>query len=337
MRIGNVNSEEKVLIIAEIGNNHEGDFGRATEMIAAAAEAGVDAVKFQTIVPDRLVSVIDKKRIEQLERFRFSYDQYADLADVAREHNVAFLSTPFDLESVSALDSIVPAFKIASSDNNFYPLLKAVAATGKPLIISTGLADLKEITEAKSFIEAQWELMGVRQELAILHCVTSYPTVVHEANLRAIHTLKEKIGGVIGYSDHTLGIQASVLAVALGARIIEKHFTLDKELSDFRDHQLSADPQEMAQLVQQIEETSALLGDGSLDPQDSEAKVMEQVRRSIVAAHDLTDGQQIEESDLSWVRPGGGIAPGLESEVIGKKLNKAISKGEKILTEDLRD
>lgn len=337
MQIGTINLDQEILVIAEIGNNHEGDFDRAVQMIGAAAKAGAGAVKFQTIVPDKLVAISEQKRIQQLERFRFSYEQYGQLAQVAAEQGVIFLSTPFDLESVIALDHLMPAFKIASSDNDFYPLLEAVAKTGKPLIFSTGLADLDQISRTVAFINRVWQKHDIDQEMAILHCVTSYPTKAEEANLRAIQTLKQEFDAEVGYSDHTLGIQAAVAAVALGARIIEKHFTLDKNLSDFRDHQLSADPEDLKQLVQQAKDVHSMLGDGDLKPCPSEVEILQQVRRSIVAGRDLTAGQQLTQADISWVRPGGGLAPGAESQVLGKRLNQAVNKGEKILSKYLQD
>lgn len=336
MKIGNVDLERNILVIAEIGNNHEGDFDQACEMIKQAAKAGAGAVKFQTIVPDKLVSVNEHRRIEQLKRFQFSYEQYGRLAEVAKSQNVIFLSTPFDLQSVEALNPLVPAFKIASSDNNFYPLIEAVAKTGKPIILSTGLADHEQISLTESFIDKVWRKNNISQEMAILHCVTSYPTKPEEANLLAIRTLHEEFGGIVGYSDHTLGITAATLAVALGARIVEKHFTLDKNLSDFRDHQLSADPTDFKALVDNIEEVRKLLGDGSLNPRDSERQVMDQVRRSIVAGQDLEKGTRITLDHISWVRPGGGLAPGSEDQVVGRELLKSLVKGQFIKVEDCR-
>ncbi|MGE0268298.1 MAG: N-acetylneuraminate synthase family protein [Candidatus Omnitrophota bacterium] len=336
MNIGTHNLNERVLVIAEIGNNHEGDFDRACAMVRAAAEAGAGAVKFQTIIPDKLVSVADTARINQLTRFQFSYEQFQSLAELCRECDVIFLSTPFDLASVNALDRLMPAFKIASSDNNFYPLIAAVAKTGKPVLISTGLADLKQIQTTRDFIQSQWKKQGCRQELAVLHCVTSYPTAPDAANLLAVKTLRDELGVTVGYSDHTLGIDAALAAVVLGARIIEKHFTLDKNMSDFRDHQLSADPQELRLLIDKINLMECLLGDGLVDPRPCEQAVMEQVRRSIVAGEDLSAGTCLKMDDLSWVRPGGGLAPGSEDQVVGKMLVRSIGKGQKITLEDLK-
>jgi N,N'-diacetyllegionaminate synthase len=156
MRIENWNSSESVFVIAEIGNNHEGDFGRAQEMIERAAQSGADAVKFQTIVPEQLVRSNDEKRIQQLKRFQFSYEQFEALAETAKQHGVVFMSTPFDLKSAAFLNSLVPAFKIASSDNNFYPLISKVAEFGKPILVSAGLADLPQLKKTMEIIHRKW-------------------------------------------------------------------------------------------------------------------------------------------------------------------------------------
>ena len=246
-----------------------------------------------------------------------------------------FLSTPFDIESVHFLDRLVPAFKISSGDNNFFPLIDAIAQTGKPIILSTGLADLEEITVTRDFINGKWRENSISQDMAMLHCVTNYPVQVKEANLLAIKTLQEKLGVTVGYSDHTLGIEAAVLSVALGARIIEKHFTISKTHSEFRDHQLSADPRDMAELVKRVKEAQLLLGDGEKRPQKSEQASMNAVHRSIMAARDLSRGSIIHWEDLIWLRPGEGLAPGNEEILVGKKLVRSIQAGEYIRPDDV--
>lgn len=337
MKIGNWDLNQDVLIIAEIGNNHEGSYALAEEMIGLAAQAGAGAVKFQTIIPDRLVSPSQKDRIQQLERFRLSYDEFQKLRKVAERENVLFLSTPSDIESARFLDKLVPAFKIASGDNNFFPLIDVIARTGKPIILSAGLTDMKQITVTTDFIQKTWREQGISQELAVLHCVTSYPTPPQEANLLAIRQLRDQLGVTVGYSDHTLGIEAVVLSVALGARIVEKHFTISKSYSDFRDHQLSADPQELAQMVRRVKETLELLGDGEKRLQNSEREILNGVRRSIVASRDLSRGTIVQWGDLTWLRPAGGLAPGREKEVLGRQLTRFIPAGEYILLEDLSE
>ncbi len=336
MRIGNFNTNQKVLIIAEIGNNHEGKLSLAQKAIRAAAEAGVDAVKFQTIIPERLVSIKETERIKQLERFRFSYDQFEELHRTAKEEGVLFLSTPFDLESVDFLDSLVPAFKIASGDNNFFPLIEVICKKKKPIIISSGMADLAQIKKTKQFIKKIWNKLKVdtAKNLAILHCVVSYPAPPEQANLLAIEELK-KLKVSVGYSDHTIGTEAAVLSVALGARIIEKHFTLDKNLSDFHDHKISSDPKEMKELVRRVREASLFLGSGVKELQECEKKILNKVRRSIVASRELSRGSIITLKDLGWVRPLAGLPPGEEKKIVGKKAKRSISVGEPILLSDL--
>ncbi|WP_247896136.1 N-acetylneuraminate synthase family protein [Azospirillum brasilense] len=331
MRIGTHDLNERVLVIAEIGNNHEGDFTRAQEMIVRAAEAGADAVKFQTIVPDRLVSATDTARIEQLTRFRFDYDQFARLAETAERAGVIFLSTPFDLESAAALAPLVPAFKVASGDNDFFALLAVVARMGKPVLLSTGMLDLAGVQRAAEHIAAQRPTERPAEKpqagLVLLHCVAAYPAPVEDANLGALRSMAS-LGHPVGYSDHTLGIEAAVLSVALGARVIEKHFTLDKTLSTFRDHALSADPSDMAELVRRVREAETLLGDGIKRPATSELANMTAARRAIAAVRDLPAGHVLALEDLTWLRPRRGLEPGRESELIGCRLAVPVARGE---------
>lgn len=336
MEIGNIDLDKHVLIVAEVGNNHEGDFALAERLIELAARAGAGAVKFQTIIPEKLVSPDQEARIAQLNKFRFTYAQFRQLKKKADQQNILFLSTPFDFESVEFLNEIVPAFKISSGDNDFFPLLEVVALTGKPAILSSGLATFDEIKTAKEFIENIWKQHGITQEMAILHCVSSYPTSPSDANLRCIETLKQ-LGVTVGYSDHTMGIEAAVLSVALGARIIEKHFTLDKNCSDFHDHKLSADPEDMASLVKKVREASVLLGNGKKAPAPGELAVLEKTRRSIVACRFLPKGHCITREDLGWTRPMKGLKPGQESLILHKTLKRDISAGAVILPEDVMD
>jgi N-acetylneuraminate synthase/N,N'-diacetyllegionaminate synthase len=334
MKIGPHDLEQEVLVVAEIGNNHEGDFELAKRMIARATEAGAQAVKFQVIVPDRLVSASQTERIRQLSRFQLSSTEFEQLAEAAREQKVLFLATPFDLDSVRFLKPLVAAFKIASGDNDFFPLLEAVARTGKPVILSTGLLGLADVRRSKEFIEGIWQAEGCAPGLALLHCVVNYPTMPADAHLLAIRSL-QTLGVTVGYSDHTLGIEAAVLSVALGARIIEKHFTLDHHQSDFRDHQLSAEPSELAELVRRVKQAQALLGAGEKCLRPNEEEVLSRVRRSIVAGRDLEAGTVLAWEDLSWVRPGGGLPPGQERRVLDRKLVRSLRKGEMIREQDM--
>ena len=232
MQIGEKDIDKKVFIIAEIGNNHEGNFELAKEMISKAAKAGVDAVKFQTFIPENLVCNEDKTRLKQLSKFQLSYNQFKDLSLFAEEKSVIFFSTPFDLKSAEFLNSIQPLFKIASGDNNFFPLIDIVAQFKKPMIVSTGVADLDLIKKIYDRIFSIWKNKNSNPGLALLHCVSSYPVPHDQANLSTISFLNKEFPDVaIGYSDHTLGIDAAVSSVFCGAKIIEKHFTIDKNYS----------------------------------------------------------------------------------------------------------
>ena len=331
--IGEVNLAREILVIAEIGNNHEGDPGLAAAMIKLAAEAGAHAVKFQSIDPAQLVSPQQKERIAQLKKFQLSRDDMATLANLARSKGLIFLSTPFHLAAVDELDALVPAFKVASGDNEFLPLLERIGATGKPVLLSCGLADIGSIEASQEAVRRVWRERKNGAFIALLHCVSSYPTPAEEANLRAIETLKP-IADVVGYSDHTLGIEAAIAAAALGARIIEKHFTLDKCHSDFRDHKLSADPSELKQLCERVARVNSMLGDGVIREMPCEAPLRLAARRSIAAARDLPAGVVMTADDFVWVRPGGGIPPGSEATVIGSSLCRPVEAGEIFSLED---
>ncbi len=328
MRIGNLDTDKKVVVIAEIGNNHEGDIVLAKEMINAAAESGADAVKFQTIIPNRLVSSIKEQRIEQLSKFSFSPEQFIDLRNVADRQDVQFLSTPFDLEVVDWLNPLVPAFKVASGDNDFWPLLEKIALTGKPMMISLGLGRLLEATKLQKYIENIWATNSITYPgLALLHCMVSYPTPDNEARLRDIQKIRFK-NVTPGYSDHTMGIKAAELAVACGARIVEKHFTLNKNHSDFRDHQLSADPIELKSLVNAIEDVEKFLGKDDALIGNCEKENITAMGRSIASNRDIPIGETISTSDICWVRPRIGLKPGEEHLIIGKKLSSPIKEGD---------
>ena len=221
------------------------------------------------------------------------------------------------------------AFKIASGDNDFVQLLDAVAATGKPAIVSTGLTDLDGARDARD------RLAGSGTDVAVLHCVSAYPASEESANLAAIGLLKDELGGTVGYSDHVLGIDASVAAAAAGARVIEKHVTLDHEQSDFRDHQLSAEPDELAGLVGRVRAVERMLGRAVEEVQPEEEPLTTAARRSIVAARDLPAGHELGAGDLTWMRPRDGLSPGAEGELLGRRLKGAIAAGETLLPEAL--
>jgi N-acetylneuraminate synthase/N,N'-diacetyllegionaminate synthase len=333
-RIGDVDLDREILVIAEIGNNHEGDPKLAAEMVTLAAEAGAHAVKFQSIDPPKLVSPQQKDRIAQLERFRLAPDDVLSLAALASSKGLIFLSTPFHLGAVDELDPLVPAFKVASGDNEFLPLLEKIAITGKPVLMSCGLADLSTIEASQEAIRRVWRANRLNSFLVLLHCVSSYPTPPDEANLRAISALAT-MADVVGYSDHTLGIEAAVAAAALGARVIEKHFTIDKNHSDFRDHKLSADPDELKLLCDRVAVVNRMLGNGEKRKMACEAPLVSAAKRSVAAARDLPQGTILSAADITWLRPGGGIPPGGECALIGLPLRRAVQAGDILRPEDL--
>ena len=328
MIIGKLDTEARVVLVAEIGNNHEGSFSVAKEMITAAGDSGVDAVKFQTFRTEDYVSGADTERFDRLKSFELTIDEFAELSVHARELGLAYLSTPFDLRSVEGLIPHVDAFKVASGDNDFVPLLRSVCATGKPLVVSTGLTDLELCKRIAELVHREWGSRGHQGELALLHCVSAYPALPEFANVRAITSLQSIPECEIGYSDHTLGITACLGAVALGARLIEKHFTLDKDYSSFRDHQISADPTEMRKLAGAIREMEEVMGDGEKSVAPCEREAALSIRRSIAAARDLPEGYRIESDDLTWLRPRNGSLPGQEELLIGNSTTRAVERGE---------
>ena len=335
MKINNFDTEKKVFIIAEIGNNHEGDFSVAQELIGKAAESGADAVKFQTFIPEH-ISGGDLIRLKKLQGFHFINEQFEKLAKLAFELGIIFFSTPFDPESARFLNTIQPVFKIASSDNDYLSFINTVAGFGKPMIVSSGMAELVQIDNVCQEVHKVWSEKNINPGLALLHCVSSYPTPPEQANLNAITTLKKQFPEqIIGYSDHTLGIQAAVSSVALGARIVEKHFTLDKNYSDFHDHQISADPEDLKQMIENIREVELMLGTGEKILQKNEKEIRVALRRSVAASRNLQIGDILTKDDIIWIRPGTGITMGKENQIIGKRLSRPLSYCELISLEDV--
>jgi N,N'-diacetyllegionaminate synthase len=330
MRIGNFDTADRVLVIAEIGNNHEGSFTWAEEAVGRAAACGAGAVKLQTFRTEHYISPADEARFRRLKGYELAPREIESLARSARQAGMLFISTPFDLGSVDVLAGVVDAFKIASSDNTFYPLMRRVAATGKPVILSCGLVDLEEVVHSVAFIESHWRAASIEQQLAALHCVTAYPVPPAEAQLGAITALRARLTETVGYSDHTLGIEAALLAVALGAEIIEKHFTLDRNSSDFRDHKISADPAELTALVEGVARVTTLVGKRAKTPQPSERGSLTALRRSAVAGRDLAAGEILTFDKLAWTRPGGGYPPGQEHVILGRRLLAPLAIGERI-------
>jgi N-acetylneuraminate synthase/N,N'-diacetyllegionaminate synthase len=323
------NLQKERLLVAEIGNNHEGDGHLAMEMVAAAAEAGADAVKVQVIVPERLVHASQSERIAQLTRFRLPHSTFAAMAELARAKGLLFIATPFDPDTLTSIVDLVSAVKIASGDLDYIQLLTAAARTGKPVVLSTGMGTLGEVRVAIDTIARHLSPgKTLAESLALLHCISAYPTPLEEANLRTIETLKSTFGLTVGYSDHTLGIEAAIIAAILGARIIEKHFTLDKTRTTFRDHTLSADPAELGRLATVLHSLDSMLGDGEKRPMPCEQQSVVAARRSAVAVRDLPAGACLSLADLDFVRPRTGLPPAQAAALVGRSVRVPLKRHE---------
>ena len=329
MKLADFNTDDKVFVVAEIGNNHEGDFDIAKEMILQAKASGADAVKFQTFIPEEFVSVTQTERLNRLKKFQFRFSQFEELKLFCDQQGIIFFSTPLDLKSARFLIGLVDFIKISSSDNNFYPLLKILAESNKPLILSTGLMDMSEVNKSIDYLKNIWQSdFCLKDRLALLHCISEYPVAIDDINLNALHDLS-KTGCTVGYSDHSLGIDAAIYSVAAGARIVEKHFTLDKNYSDFRDHALSADPVEFKIMVDKIRLCERYLGKQSKSATFNEKKSIPALRRSLIAITDLNPGDVLSDDNTAWVRPAGGIDTS-DDMIIGRKVIKRVAAYQQI-------
>ncbi len=320
---------KRVIIIAEAGVNHNGDYQRAVDMVYAAKEAGADYVKFQTAVPELVISSVAPKaeyqkettgnnesQLEMCRKIHLKLDDYLPLSELCREVGIGFMSTPFDLVSIDCLAPLGMDFwKIPSGEITNLPYLRKIAAKGGKVILSTGMSELPEIEAAMNVIEAG----GIqRSDISLLHCNTQYPTPMRDVNLRAMEQLRSLHPGMVGYSDHTTGIEVPVAAVAIGAEIIEKHFTLDKSLPG-PDHRASLDTAELRAMVNAIRNIELAIGDGEKHVSDSERPNIEIARKSIIAARDIKTGEILTEENLTVKRPGNGISPMRWDEVVGSR------------------
>jgi N,N'-diacetyllegionaminate synthase len=329
LRIGNVETSDRVALVAEIGNNHEGSVALAEELIGLAHEAGADAVKLQTLVPELFVSRADPERLALMRRFALPLDETQRLIKEAEAFGIHVFSTPLDLVSAQSLGEVASTFKISSGDLTFTGLLESVAKLGKDTILSTGASYLTEVESAVGCVLGVWNALDLRPDLALLHCVSAYPTAPSSVNLRAMHTLKSHFPGVsVGFSDHTIGIDAAVAAVAAGAVIVEKHFTIHKNYSSFRDHALSADPRDLRELKNRMDDTVELLGSVEKLPNFAELESRISIRRSVSAAIDIAKGHLIERDDLVCMRPGSGIPPKDLDSIIGRTTRRAFAAGQ---------
>ena len=313
------------IIIAEVGVNHNGNISIAKELILKAKACGADIVKFQTAKLDSLVSndakmaEYQKENIgkeesqkEMLRKLLLPFEAFSELADYCKEVGIEFLSTPFDIDSIRFLDSMQNTWKIPSGEITNYPYLVEIARTRKPVILSTGMSTLQEVTEAMDVLEHNGA-----GELTLLHCTTNYPTSMQEVNLNAMLTLREKFGCKVGYSDHTKGIEVPIAAVALGARVIEKHFTLDRNMEG-PDHKASIEPDEFKDMVKAIRNVEIALGNGEKNPTKSELSNISVARKSIIASRSIRAGEVFSEENITTKRPGTGINPMRWNEIIGK-------------------
>ena len=320
--------KDRPFVIAEIGNNHEGDFSVAKEMVQAAKEAGVDAVKFQMISPEGLVTRDQISRIEQLGRFSLSSDQFRELAQLSKDLGLVFFSSVFDCELVDRFDEILDIYKVSSGDSTYIDLIEKVASTGKPTIISTGGLRLSEMKRLKSHFQ---NIQPDSSKLALLHCVSQYPTHPDDAFLIMIERMKMEIPNtIIGYSDHTLGNQACFIAGAMGAEIIEKHFTLSHSHSEFRDHSLSANPRQMKELVDGLAESVSLVGRLKIDKERADIE-MAGVRRRAVASRAIKKGETFSEHNVAWLRVTSGNGESDRDRIYGAVAAKAFDEQEVIV------
>ncbi|MHC1682468.1 MAG: N-acetylneuraminate synthase [Clostridiaceae bacterium] len=332
-----------VFIIAEAGVNHNGDINLAKKLIDAAKEANVDAIKFQTFKTEKIVGKFadmaeyqkenletGESQYEMIKRLELSYESFKELKQYCDEKNILFLSTPDDEESLDFLVNLkVPIIKIGSTEVTNLSYLRKIARKKLPIILSTGMSYLGEVEMALKTIYDE----GLK-DVTLLHATTDYPTQYTDVNLRAILTLKNAFNVKVGYSDHTLGFEAAISAVAMGAEIIEKHFTLNKNMEG-PDHKASLEPQELKEFVTKIRNTEMLLGDGIKKPTEREKHIIEATRRSIVAACDLKKGSIINEKMLEFKRPGNGIKPEMVTVLIGRGLKRDIKEDEIIKWDDI--
>lgn len=317
-----------IIIIAEAGVNHNGSLERAREMVKAAARAGADYVKFQTAVPELVISSIapkaeyqkettgtEESQLEMCKAIHLPLSDYKELKELCEEEGIGFMSTPFDLVSVDLLADLGQDwFKIPSGEITNLPYLRKVAATGTPVIMSTGMSMPEEIEAALKVLTGS----GLKKEdIILLHCNTEYPTPMADVNLLAMKEMARRFGVRTGYSDHTQGIEVPIAAAALGACVIEKHFTLDRNLPG-PDHKASLEPQELAAMVRAVRNVEQALGTGEKKVSASEAKNKPIARKSIVAARYIKAGEVFTEENLAVKRPGDGISPMLWDEVLGQ-------------------
>jgi len=326
-------SHNKTFIIAEAGVNHNGSLELAQKMIDAAVDAGADAVKFQTFKAEKLVSKYapkaeyqkkstanDESQLEMVKKLELDATAHRTLIEYCKKKEIRFLSTPFDLESIDLLNELaLDIFKVPSGEITNLPYLRKIGALKKKIILSTGMSDLREIEDA---LDVLTEAGTPLEKITVLHCNTEYPTPMQDVNLEAMQTIKSSFPEIhVGYSDHTEGIEIPVAAVAMGATVIEKHFTLDKNMEG-PDHKASLEPDEFKAMILAIRNIEKALGNGIKKPSPSELKNIRIARKSIVATRDIRKGEPFTEKNLTAKRPGTGISPMRWDEVVGQRACK---------------
>lgn len=338
-----VKNDQRCFIIAEAGVNHNGDLALAKQLVQAAARAGADAVKFQTFQAAHLVTAdapqaayqarntgVSESQFDMLKRLELPLEDFAELNRVCQAEGILFMSTAFDEDSSDFLAELgMPVFKIPSGELTNLPLLRHIARHGRPMIVSTGMGTIEEIKAAVDAIKG-----AGNEDITVLHCVTDYPTPPDQVNLRAMHVIQEALQVPVGYSDHTMGIEASVIAVAAGAKVIEKHFTLDCNLPG-PDHKASLEPGDLAEMVRGIRRVEVLLGSGKKQPNEAELAVAKIVRRSVVARRSIPAGTVLDDTLLALRRPGTGIPPAQFDELPGRRVKHDIAAGAMVRWEDL--
>ena len=334
--------KQRTLIIAEAGVNHNGSIELAKKLIDAAATAGVDYVKFQTFIAEKLVSKYAKKadyqtsslgnskddsQFSMLKKLELSKEDHFELIDYCDKVGIKFVSTPFDLPSIDVLEELnMDFYKIPSGEITNLPYLKKIASLGRPVIMSTGMSTMDDIEDAMAVLTGE----GLAKEkITLLHCNTEYPTPFEDVDLRAMETLSMCFEVKTGYSDHTQGIEVPIAAVALGATVIEKHFTLDREMEG-PDHKASLEPGELKQMVQSIRHIEKALGYGRKEVSPSEAKNMIVARKSLVASCDIRKGELYSEENITVKRPGNGISPMRWNEIMGRVAPRDFNEDELI-------
>lgn len=323
-----------VVVVAEIGVNHEGDESKALELIKLAAGTGCDAVKLQSYTPHRLTSTSDPTRFERVSRFGLSWESHARLLEAAAGAGITVFSTPASEDWVPLLDGVCPALKIASADLDFEPVVTACAATDKPLILSTGMASEDKIETALGWVRRVRgdDLAG---SVALLHCVSAYPAPDDELNLLSVPYLQQHFGLDVGYSHHGTSAPPCLAAVALGARILEVHFTDQRAGRSFRDHSLSFEPAELRRLVEEVRVVDSALGQPGKRIQPSEVEVAKTAGKGVVAATDLPAGTTLTTEHLMFARPATGFPAAQVEELVGRKLLRDLGFGNVIRPEDL--